>query len=614
MRKKRITSLIMAAILSLTTLYGTASATSVSDISGHWAEGVISKWLDAEKINGYEDGTFKPDNLVTRAEFVTILSNVVSDNGMNEEEVQPFKDVEPGEWFYDNVTRMLQAGIVSEADYFYPNDYITREDAMTMIGRAFYVRSFDPVSVESFADYDKISDYAIDYVAGFVENGYVKGYEDNTIRPKDPITRAESLQILDNLGIVHDKNSLEGIMDRIYEGVEAQMPSVMYTRITDETAEYYLGLKSLDNIDEALASETMIGSIAHSVCLVRASEGADIEAMKEQIRTSVNPRKWICVGVERDEVIVVNQGNLILLIIDSSAPQEIADSFMALDLIEEQPALVPDADNLLYTDGYYMDYIGELRPDSVINFANKVETLSDTYFQNSTGVYYAVIPSKSYFVNDRLETPFDYSAMESALQQNITSAKYINLFDTLTLEDYYKTDPHWRQDRLQKVVDRLGENLGFEIDLSQYTANTVEQFIGQHGYGKENFPSEQLVYLTNDAINGAYVDNMENPEFHQVYDTDKLSSDSPYDLFLSGPTPLTTITNESAATDKELVIFRDSFACSLAPLLIENYKTITLVDIRYVYSPMLGNYINFDGKDILFLYNEQIVNYSEMLK
>ena len=615
MKKRHIKS-VVAVLTVFALLFGSFSAfgASASDIGGHWAEDIIAKWIDAEKINGYPDGTFKPDNPVTRAEFVQILYNVLPDRAVAEETDHTFTDVSEGDWYYESVMALLQLGIVAEGETFEPESYITRQDAMTMIGRAFYVRGLDTAAVEGFADYGEISDYALDYIAGLVEQGLVGGYEDNTIRPLAQITRAESVKILDGLDLVHDKNSLEGIMERINDGVEEQIPMVANITITDENAEYYLGLKNLDGIEEALASETMIGSIAHSVCLVRASEGTDVEALKEEIRTSVNPRKWICVGVDRDEVIVENRDNLILMVIDQTNPQAYLDSFMALDLSEEEPVLVPDENDLLYTDGYYLDYIGELRPHSVENFANKVESLVAQYMQNSTGIYYAIAPSKNYFVNDRVQTPFDYDQMLSILSENITSAQYINLFDTLTLEDYYKTDPHWRQECLQKTVDRLGESLGFTTDLSTYQANTVEGFIGQHGHDKENFPSEELVYLTNDAINNAVVDNMQEPDFKQVYNLDKLSSSSPYDVFLSGPTPLETITNNSAETDKELVIFRDSSTSSLAPLLIENYKTITLVDIRYMMSAMLGDYVNFDGKDVLFLYGEQVINFSEMLR
>lgn len=615
MKKRHIKSMV-AVLTVFALLFGSFSAfgASASDIGGHWAEDIIAKWIDAEKINGYPNGTFKPDNPVTRAEFVQILYNVLPDRAVAEETDHTFTDVSEGDWYYESVMALLQHGVVAEGETFEPESYITRQDAMTMIGRAFYVRSVDSTAVEGFADYSEISDYALDYVAGLVEQGLVGGYEDNTIRPLAQITRAESVKILDGLDLVHDKNSLEGIMEQIYAGIEEVPMMVSNIVITDENAEYYLGLKNLDGIEEALASETMIGSIAHSVCLVRASEGTDVEALKEEIRTSVNPRKWICVGVDRDEVIVENRDNLILMVIDQTNPQAYLDSFMALDLSEEEPVLVPDENDLLYTDGYYLDYIGELRPQSVENFANKVESLAAQYMQNSTGIYYAIAPSKNYFVNDRVQTPFDYDRMLSILSENITSAQYINLFDTLTLEDYYKTDPHWRQERLQKTVDRLGESLGFTTDLSTYQANTVEGFIGQHGHDKENFPSEDLVYLTNDAINNAVVDNMQEPDFKQVYNLDKLSSSSPYDVFLSGPTPLETITNNNAETDKELIIFRDSSTSSLAPLLIENYKTITLVDIRYMMSAMLGDYVNFDGKDVLFLYGEQVINFSEMLR
>ena len=583
-----------------------------TDIGGHWAEQIISKWLDAEKIKGYPDGSFQPDSRVTRAEFAQILFNVMQNRMPAEEKEHAFSDVTAKDWFYESVMHLMQLEVIACAEEFYPESYITRQDAMTMIGRAFFVRSYDAEAIESFDDFKDIADYAVEIVAGLVENGYVNGYEDNTIRPLGEITRAESLKILDGLNLVHEKNSLEGIMERVYDGIETG--TVVTTEITEDRAEYFLGLKSLENIERAIASEAMMSSIAHSICLVQVKEGGDVEAIKEEIRTSVNPRKWICVGVERDEIIVENRGNLILLVIDANEPEKFAENFKALDLAEKKPALIPDADKLMYTDGYYMDYIGELRPQSVQNFANKVEALTEQYLKNSSGVYYAIVPSKSYFVNDRVQNPFDYEQMQSILAENIKSATYINLFDTLTLEDYYKTDPHWRQEKLQKVVTRLGETLGFQNDLSKYKVNTVESFIGQHGYQKENFPSEQLVYLTNNAIDNAVVENTENKDFHQVYDSEKLSSSAPYDLFLSGPTPLQTITNENAASDKELILFRDSSSSSLAPLLIENYKKITLIDIRYMMSAMLGSYVDFEGKDVLFLYGEQIINNSEMLR
>ena len=243
MKKKRITSIFLAATSMFLLLTVNIPAFAASDINGHWAEAIIVKWTDAGKISGYEDGTFRPDHQVTRAEFAAILSRISKNRGGSVEEITQFTDVTPEDWFYDDVTGLLEKGVIAGAETFRPNDYISRQDAMTMAGRAFYVQSFDEAAAESFADAGEIDEYARMYVAGFVEAGYIKGYEDNTIRPKNPITRAESLKMLDGLDLVHDKNSLKGIMDRIYEGVTEPLPNTSYQEITDENAEYFLGLK-----------------------------------------------------------------------------------------------------------------------------------------------------------------------------------------------------------------------------------------------------------------------------------------------------------------------------------------------------------------------------------
>ena len=75
-----------------------------------------------------------------------------------------------------------------------------------------------------------------------------------------------------------------------------------------------------------------------------------------------------------------------------------------------------------------------------------------------------------------------------------------------------------------------------------------------------------------------------------------------------------TIENPNATTGKELIIFRDSFGSSLAPLLVEGYEKITLVDIRYLRSDMLSKFITFENQDVLFLYSTLVLNNSETLK
>lgn len=124
--------------------------------------------------------------------------------------------------------------------------------------------------------------------------------------------------------------SLEDIMARVYENVPEDKRPMMLTNIevNAENIEYYLGTKDIE-YEEALASESGVGSIAHSVVLVRTKKNANVEAIKDKIEDNVDPRKWICVGVDEDDVIVENKGDLIILIMveDEMIREKLEDSF-----------------------------------------------------------------------------------------------------------------------------------------------------------------------------------------------------------------------------------------------------------------------------------------------
>jgi len=117
------------------------------------------------------------------------------------------------------------------------------------------------------------------------------------------------------------EGSLEEIMDKVYASIpEDERPMMlMNVELTEENVEMYLGTADVE-FEEALASESATGSIAHSVVLVRVKDNANVEAIKEKIENSVNPRKWIC--VEAEEVEVESKGNLIILIMSSEANVE----------------------------------------------------------------------------------------------------------------------------------------------------------------------------------------------------------------------------------------------------------------------------------------------------
>ena len=130
-----------------------------------------------------------------------------------------------------------------------------------------------------------------------------------------------SIISLTGCGEKNVEGSLEEIMDKVYASIpEDERPMMlMNTEVTKENVEMYLGTKDIE-YEEALASESGVGSIAHSVVLVRVKDNADVEAIKEKIENSVNPRKWIC--VEAEEVEIESKGNLIILIMSSEINAE----------------------------------------------------------------------------------------------------------------------------------------------------------------------------------------------------------------------------------------------------------------------------------------------------
>ena len=126
------------------------------------------------------------------------------------------------------------------------------------------------------------------------------------------------------------EGKLEDIMDKLYADIaEDNRPGGLGNmEVNAENVECFIGTNKVE-YTEAIASESMMGSIAHSVVLLRVKDASKIEEYKEEIRENVNPRKWVCVGVEKDEVIIENKGDLLVVIIvqDKANRQKIADAF-----------------------------------------------------------------------------------------------------------------------------------------------------------------------------------------------------------------------------------------------------------------------------------------------
>ncbi len=174
------------------TFYDTAGVKAqMSDISGHWAEAAIRELISKNLINGYLDGTFKPNNNITRAEFIKILDGAFS---LDSDAESKFEDIK-GHWAKEYIDDAAGLGIINgySETVFAPDNNITREEmAKIMSG----VLKLEEKAELSFADKEKIAEWATEFVQEAVKAEIIKGYEDNTFRPQNNATRAEAATMI----------------------------------------------------------------------------------------------------------------------------------------------------------------------------------------------------------------------------------------------------------------------------------------------------------------------------------------------------------------------------------------------------------------------------------
>ena len=294
------------------------------------------------------------------------------------------------------------------------------------------------------------------------------------------------------------------------------------------------------------------------------------------------------------------------------------DSFRTVKALVSYDLLRQKDNNGVYLEnGYASKLEYPMNLDSLDHAAERFQYLYEHYLKDNAGkLYLSVIPDKNAFLAQQGGYPaMDYDVFIQEVRERAPYLQYIDVTDLLSIEDYYRTDLHWRQEQIADVAQRLAQEMGTQVG-DRYREKELERpYYGvYYGYAALPLPAEQIRYLTSDVLEACTVYNYETQTTGPIYDLEKGSGKDPYELFLSGSVSLLRIDNPAADTDRELIIFRDSFGSSLAPLLAEGYKTITLVDIRYLGSPMLGRMLDFHGQDVLFLYSTGVLNHSETLK
>ena len=255
---------------------------------------------------------------------------------------------------------------------------------------------------------------------------------------------------------------------------------------------------------------------------------------------------------------------------------------------------------------YKMEY--PLNEYNLNKTLDKISNVYAKYLKNTnTKVYYSIIPDKNYYLENDDHLKMDYTKLINIAENTLKYMTYIDITDELELNSYYKTDLHWKQECLNDVVSKLQKGLNLPHVSTEYIEKDLGDYYGTYySQLKTNVPADRIYALTNSTISNLEVYNYETNKFVDVY-SNKQTMDK-YDTYLHGATPLLRIDNKNIEEKKELIIFRDSFASSLAPLLTENYSTIYLVDLRYIDSKLLENYITFNDQDVLFIYSTTILN------
>ena len=286
-----------------------------------------------------------------------------------------------------------------------------------------------------------------------------------------------------------------------------------------------------------------------------------------------------------------------------------------------------DNNGIYLEDGYAAKLEYPLNEDSLDYAAKKFRTINERFLKNKKAKIYAcVIPDKGYFLAEQNGyLSMDYDRFYELFAEKMSFADFIDIRETLSVSDYYRTDTHWRQEMLANTAKALALGMGTVL-AGEYEEQVLDHpFYGvYYGQSALPLPAEEIRYLTADFMEHCTVYDHQNGKEISFYDMEKAVGKDPYEMYLSGNLSVVTIENPNATTEKEMIVFRDSFGSSLVPLLAQGYRKITVVDIRYIQSANLPAFrdqrtgkslVDFaNADDVLFLYSTLVLNNSGTLR
>ncbi len=292
--------------------------------------------------------------------------------------------------------------------------------------------------------------------------------------------------------------------------------------------------------------------------------------------------------------------------------------FRALKSYLSQDVFGQKDNNNIYFDGNHVFKIEyPLKENQVTYGVNKINEVIATYLKDNK-VYFSIVPDKNYFVAEDLGyLHLDYDKMEQMMVEGVNGT-YIDIMDLQTIDDYYWTDAHWKQESIFPTAQALAQGMGMEQPLYSvdgFQSHTLEGFEGVYwGQSARPLTPDTLTYVTSPAIDASIMTSLEFKGESSVYTPDKFGTGDSYDVFMAGPQAILTVESPLATTDRELILFRDSYGSSIAPYFLETYSKITLIDLRYAATAYLGQFVEFTDQDVLFLYSTTVLNSAMLLK
>ncbi len=272
-----------------------------------------------------------------------------------------------------------------------------------------------------------------------------------------------------------------------------------------------------------------------------------------------------------------------------------------------------DVNDIYSHNGYLIALDPDFSEDAVKKSADKLYYAAQKFTDGE--IYSSLIPSKEWFIKDGVHAYLDFDKLNEVFYADHEFTD-IRIDGELSLEDYYKSDSHWRQENLTELARFIVESMGYDAPEIEYTENIIENFSGVYaGQSAVWLDTENIVYLTNENTSNVKVESI-GGDADKLYTTEKVGQTvDMYDVYLGGAVPLIFIENENAVNDATIVVFRDSYGSSFIPLLSDYFTTIIAVDFRYV---SLDNALKFcegyTADAVLSMLSPGIVKNGEMMK